>query len=303
MADDSDCTFDPQYASHYLHHLSHFGVVLGIGLCIGTMLSMLPQHIKFLTKKSSAGVSYLMLFMGNVNQFSAVINTTIMKFHELQACREVPWQECLPSLLTFFQMLVLWAFYFPLFIWFLVFLDREERVVLFRASRLFVFFIVYATVLTMVMVIMLKEIGPCHETKSLAYGLGSLCTFVNLTQWAPQIYHTYRAKRAGSLSMLMLSLQGPGSLVIVYFLAIVSHESVSIWISTLTSALQQLILLGMLLYYKYTRPGKTIEYLPEAELGEDTEPLLPLPQADRSEGASLISPRSPRETIYVLEQD
>eukprot|EP00736_Rhodelphis_marinus_P010990 Rmarinus@m.14667 len=279
---DEDCEFHKAYASHYLHHLSSFGTALGVALCIGTALSMLPQHIKFLSNKSSVGVSYIMLFMGNVNQFAAVVNTIIMKFHELQACQEVPLSECTPSVLTFVQMLFLWAFYFPLYIWFLIYLDPAEREIRSHASRLLAVFLLFALVLSVVAATMLKEIGPCDETRTLAYGLGVMCTIITLVQWTPQIYHTYKAKRAGSLSLLMLYLQAPGSLIVVYFLAIESRESASLWFATLMSAIEQLILLGMLLYYQKTLPPVK-EYLEEAVIGEEKQELLSYPPPDDKE--------------------
>lgn len=47
----------------------------------------------------------------------------------------------------------------------------------------------------------------------------------------------------------MLCFQAPGSLVIVYFLVFSSQENVTTWLPYCVSALQQFLLLGLLLFF------------------------------------------------------
>jgi len=114
--------------------------------------------------------------------------------------------------------------------------------------------------------------GDCaYVTLGFGYTMGIVSTVMTFIQWAPQIYSTFRSKSVGSFSILMLLIQAPGSFVIIYFLIFVSHESISTWLSYVSAATQQLILLALLYYYA----RKSRSNMVAKNIQEDTE-ITPL---------------------------
>eukprot|EP01133_Synstelium_polycarpum_P010873 gene10873-12669_t len=167
---------EPETSSEYaniLVDMDGVGIALGVCLALGGLASTLPQHIKLIKSRSAFGLSCLWLFLGGVNQFSAVLNARL-----------------------------------------------------------------------------LSKYGPCgHPTYIFGYSMGILSTIVTFIQWSPQIYKTFRSKSVGSFSIIMLCIQGPGTILTVYFMIFVSHESVSTWLSNVSSALQIMVLLVLLIFY------------------------------------------------------
>jgi len=227
-------------------------IALGVCLIVGAVGSVIPQHIKFWKTKSTAGVSFLWIFLGNLNQFLSVTNAVVMKFPQLQACVVLGMEQCTPSLLALYQLVGIWAFSFPLYLWYLKFADptvisKREWLL---ARVLFAVLIGIIFILMTLATVAISVLGDCaYITLIFGYTMGIGSTVVTFVQWAPQIYQTYKAKTVGSFSILMLMIQAPGSFIIIYFLIVVSHESVSTWLSYASAALQQVVLIVLLLYY------------------------------------------------------
>jgi len=117
-----------------------------------------------------------------------------------------------------------------------------------------IIFIVYhiCTLCVIVVGYMIIAIAGAYSTPIVwyAYILGFISAIVVIIQFAPQIYITYKLKTAGSLSLVMLVIQTPGTWVwFVYLVA--AHENWSTWLSTFVAATQVSILLGQVIYYDY----------------------------------------------------
>jgi len=85
---------------------------------------------------------------------------------------------------------------------------------------------------------------------SYSYILGFISAIVVLIQFTPQIYITFKLKKSGSLSLIMLIIQTPGTWVWLVYL-VVAGENWSTWLSTLVAAIQVTILLCQVLYYDH----------------------------------------------------
>jgi len=276
-------------------------IALGVFLILGGVASTLPQHIKIIKTKSVLGLSYLWMFLGNINQFSAVMNAFVLKYPQIKACSVLGMSACTPSLLSLYQLFALWVFTFPLYILFLVFSPRDISLISkespqdlpaaqkeYKLSKFFFAGIIaFLIIIPSVMAITISHTGMCsHATFTLGYAMGILSTIITFVQWSPQIYKTIRAKSVGSFSIAMLCIQGPGTLIILYFLIFVSKESVSTWLSYLSALVQIIILLVLLVYYD-RRNKKIQKEIEDAEKTDsfgsspnssqvysDTDPLL-----------------------------
>eukprot|EP01089_Gocevia_fonbrunei_P018240 TRINITY_DN6122_c0_g1_i2.p1 TRINITY_DN6122_c0_g1~~TRINITY_DN6122_c0_g1_i2.p1 ORF type:complete len:328 (-),score=21.74 TRINITY_DN6122_c0_g1_i2:3-986(-) len=274
----------PDFAES-LEDMNAFSIVLGVFLWFAGMAALLPQHLKLWNTKSSAGLSYVMLFLGNINQMSSVINATILKFPQIRACGEVGIWECSPSLLTLYQLSGIWLATFPVYILYIVFFLNTEEFKLDPVKRardwllcrvLLGLFILYTVVMFGIGISFLASFGECGKA-TINFGwsvgiLGTICTFI---QWTPQIISTFRLKAVGSYSLLTLAIQAPGTLVVVYFLLFLSNEDISTWLAYLTAGIQQFVLLGLLSWYhfkgKQAPGGPVIESLERGQSDEESD--------------------------------
>lgn len=244
-----------------LEDMNEFSITLGVLLALGAMLSVVPQHIKMWKTRSSEGLSFYMLFLGNICQFSSALNAIILKFPQLEACGEVGVVKCSPSLLTIYQLVGVWMVTFPVYWWFLLFYLRTDSFKKNMGKRrrdfiiawlLFAFFVAYVGLTSLLAGVFIGALGDCAQT-TIDYGwsMGMLSTATTFVQWLPQIYKTWRIKSVGSFSILTLGIQAPGTMIMVYFLLFLAGESVSTWLAYFTAGCQQLVLLALLMYYNF----------------------------------------------------
>lgn len=229
--------------------------VMGILLIIGCILAVIPQHVRLLRTKSSEGLSYMYLFLSQINQFSSVINAVLLKFGQIRACFAVGLGKCTPSVLTLYQLFGIWAINFPIYWWFLLYFKLDGTASKKRewmaARVLFGVFFLYGVAVSVVSYALLHVYGECgNAVLYFGFSMGMTSTVLTVVQWTPQIWQTWRMQDGGSLSTLMLCLQAPGSLVIVYFLVFSSQENWTTWLPYFVSALEQFLLLGMLVFFK-----------------------------------------------------
>eukprot|EP01105_Mastigella_eilhardi_P015080 TRINITY_DN3434_c0_g1_i7.p1 TRINITY_DN3434_c0_g1~~TRINITY_DN3434_c0_g1_i7.p1 ORF type:complete len:423 (+),score=96.72 TRINITY_DN3434_c0_g1_i7:92-1270(+) len=278
---------EPQTSSSFeavLPEVSTAGIVFGAGLVVAIAISILPQHVKLFRKRSHIGLSFVALFLQNINCFSAFMNSVLLKEPQFKACVVVGFDACMPNLLSSWQLFVTWLFNFPLYFYYLIFftkLHTNEN----RRQRIFslIFFVLMLFLLTGItgLSILLSYVnGMCGTvTRTFGMALGIISLIITIVQWSPQIYTTWRNKAAGSMSLAMVAMQAPGSAVIVVFMVAVTHENITTWVSYLASAAQLFILLFLLTYYElHDRCGKK----GAATNGEATPAVGPLLTGDHS---------------------
>ncbi|GAM24966.1 hypothetical protein SAMD00019534_081410 [Acytostelium subglobosum LB1] len=271
------------------------GILLGVVLILGGVASTLPQWYNILKSRSSAGLSYLWLFLGNVNQYSAAINIFMLKYPQVDACSVVGFAKCAPSLLSMFQLFVLWIFTFPIFVFYIIFTPQDLRRIEdangdvvgsrreFKLGKTFFgLLILFIFVIALTTLILLAKDGPCDHTSYIfGYTMGLVSTIATFIQWSPQIYKTFKAKTVGTFSILMLLIQWPGNLLTIYFLIFVSHESVSTWLSYVSAAIQIAVLLVLLIYYHFKNKRAKADYMVinDAVVNMDGDDISPSSQS------------------------
>lgn len=95
--------------------------------------------------------------------------------------------------------------------------------------------------------------GPCASTTiQLQNVLGGIATVVQFAVWLPQIVLLYVTKKPGSLSTLMVAIQGLGGLIFVVQLAFEQAQLVSIlpFVAVCTECIW---ILAMIWYYQFKR--------------------------------------------------
>jgi len=107
-----------------------------------------------------------------------------------------------------------------------------------------------------------------------AFTLGIIASLANIVQWTPQIIKTFRDKNVGSLSIIMLLLQAPGSFLVVYFQAIEYHSNVSTWLTFLITGIQQSILLILCIYYEIQNKIRSRRKFSDSTINDESRLLL-----------------------------
>jgi hypothetical protein len=102
--------------------------------------------------------------------------------------------------------------------------------------------------------------------------LGVFAAILSSIQYFPQIYTTFRLRRVGSLSIPMMCIQTPGSLVWASSLAArLGMEGWSSWGVYVVTALLQGTLLAMGVYFEYINPKKSD---PAKDVTEDAQEAI-----------------------------
>ncbi|KAL0205610.1 hypothetical protein P9112_000917 [Eukaryota sp. TZLM1-RC] len=290
---DCDPNLDPKDS---LISLGPLSIAIGVGLMFGLALSHLPQYTRIIKRKSSKGLSGTTLLVANLNHFNVALGSVLLNLVRFQACPLVGFWKCFPSILSSLTLITGFAAFFPVLILFLMYFEVRDgkRAKSYRRFKLFfLLFLLYAVSIILVSGALVYFRNRCDFiVLEIAYSVGVISTVVNMWQWIPQIIITYKRKGGGALSLTMISIQAPGSALMLVF-QITSKASITTWGSYFTSAVQQLILLYLLIYYaiKKSRREKRNKLRDQEDPNIDISrspllsyqsslPNLPLPQIE-----------------------
>lgn len=93
-----------------------------------------------------------------------------------------------------------------------------------------------------------------HPVHAYADALGIAASVLVAIVWLPQIYTTLRERSPGSLSIEMLLLQAPGSVLVVIFQAVLANPPLpwSTWLPYIITSLEQFLLIGLWLFFTFS---------------------------------------------------
>eukprot|EP00696_Hemimastix_kukwesjijk_P009461 gnl/Hemi2/21966_TR7337_c0_g1_i1.p1 gnl/Hemi2/21966_TR7337_c0_g1~~gnl/Hemi2/21966_TR7337_c0_g1_i1.p1 ORF type:complete len:314 (-),score=71.49 gnl/Hemi2/21966_TR7337_c0_g1_i1:258-1199(-) len=232
-----------------------FQILMGVVLILGAVLCWIPQYMSIIKARSSDGLSYWTLLLTNTSNIAAVVNIVLLNYQNLADCanKGVVEDPCLPALFSISQIVFLFLAYFPLFILFLVYFNRVASDL--RLKREWITALcalcvlaVFATVCAFVAAWLVRHYGwSGKQTAAYAYSLGTLSAFSTMVQWTPQIVSTFMTKTRGCISIVTLCISAPGAILSVVFMVFVSHQSITTWGCFLFSAIQQILLIVLLL--------------------------------------------------------
>ena len=277
-----------------------YNVALGITLIIGITLSYLPQVINIYRHKSSEGLSFWTVWLLYMSCMLTFVNSMMLRWDEVECCKNLPIYKILIQLLPIEQLLpgaamsmIIFLFliaYYPQFQLSYEFFDtdtaedemqsiikQEERYILnFRIARVL---LVVAVVLTGVVVTVgvgLMVIVPNSTDndfiKLTADTLGIIAALIVVVVWLPQIYSTFVARDPGELSIVMLIIQMPGSLIIIVYQGIINKASWTTWLPYICNAIELLVLIVMWFFFSYCYKKKEESF--EDGSHSDNERLL-----------------------------
>ena len=227
--------------------------VLGVLLCIGGILSYLPQYIALIKSKKGQGVSELSLFILNVGSLCLACNSLILNWWQFECYNFCSFFLCSGNLLAFYQILLGWIMVFPLYLIYVYMQYKLKetsktsfKTCLYGMSYI-IAFAIFLTVLVLLLAIEKFTYNNINTLYLVAYVLGVASMVCSGIVWIPQIVKLIKTKDEEGLSLVMFLIQTPGSAIIIVFQAILNKQNVSTWISYVFNFTEQLLIVIILI--------------------------------------------------------
>jgi len=260
------------------------GIIVALIIMIGTTLSYVPQYIIILRNKSSEGLNLIMLSIAMFSTYLTATNSGILKWPLATCCQNIAFGRCLLNNLATEQLIVSVFCVFTLYLLAVIYypppvyakpvhpwIEYFQR----RKTSWIIFGIINSIgILCSVLAGILYYNFHYSSSTIVTYGkvLGYTSSVGIIIQWSPQIFTTFKNKSGGNLSLVMLCVQMPGALLVVFFQGILNKADFSTWFPYIFTAIELtiLIILVVVFWIRDKARGK----VDEVESTEDT-PLIP----------------------------
>ncbi|KAI8623866.1 ATP synthase F0 [Xylariaceae sp. FL1651] len=238
---------------------------ISILIILGITLSYATQHYRIISRGSSEGISPYFVLLGVTSanaQFGNILTLPASRA-DVACCKEVSPFECTAGLLGIAQIGTQWVCFAIILVLFLVFFRRDDADIAEEELERDPDQPSWRTALVVGGVCLVHGLFVVIISAALAFGAPSyLATWANVLgimaaalaaiQYVPQIWTTYRLKHAGSLSILMMTIQTPGGLLFAASLAArLGWAGWSSWGVYVLTAIMQGILLTMAIKYEW----------------------------------------------------
>lgn len=157
--------------------------------------------------------------------------------------------------------------------------------------------------------------------------LGIVGTIAVVVQWAPQIWTTWKLQAVGSLSIVMLLIQLPGTLIVIYFQAVINRAHWSTVLPYVVCSVEFVILISLCAFfmirdrYNMWRASKIADEHPDYKFAHldssiaSTRVSVPTFANDEAEAESMMNlefdgddyhalslpPKHPHSNAYVFD--
>ncbi|KAI1428251.1 ATP synthase F0 [Xylaria sp. FL1777] len=238
---------------------------ISILILLGILLSYVTQHYRIISRGSSEGISpyFVLLGVTSANAQFGNILTLPESRADVACCKEVSPFECTAGLLGIAQIGTQWACFTTILVLFLVFFRRDDADIATEELERDPDKPSWRIALTVGGICLLHGLLVVIVTAAIAFGapsylrvwahvLGSMAAVLAGIQYIPQIWTTYKLKHAGSLSILMMTIQTPGGLLFAASLAArLGWGGWSSWGVYVLTAIMQGIVLTMAIRYEW----------------------------------------------------
>ncbi|KAL4896961.1 hypothetical protein BDV59DRAFT_198409 [Aspergillus ambiguus] len=245
--------------------------ILSILIVFGILLSYLPQHYRIISFRSSFGISPYFVLLGTTSGSSALANVVSQQqsLQDVTCCKDVNGFACFAGLLGIFQVGTQCLCFFIILFLFVLYFPRspeQSPAVTPEPSkndgptyRTALAVSAICVVHAIIMIIITITIGLKRPTSLQSWSnfCGVLAAILSSIQYFPQIYTTLKLRCVGSLSIPMMCIQTPGSLVWAGSLAArLGSKGWSTWGVLIVTACLQGTLLILGVFFEYLGPNK-----------------------------------------------
>ncbi|KAJ3537982.1 hypothetical protein NMY22_g5360 [Coprinellus aureogranulatus] len=104
-----------------------FATFLTFGLCVGLVVSYLPQHLRIIQAKSSEGLSPLFLLLGSTSAASALLNIITVQSGVLKCCSTLGPARCLDISAGVVQLSIQWVCFTLVFVLYMIYYPEHLK--------------------------------------------------------------------------------------------------------------------------------------------------------------------------------
>eukprot|EP01087_Luapelamoeba_hula_P024382 TRINITY_DN9264_c0_g1_i1.p1 TRINITY_DN9264_c0_g1~~TRINITY_DN9264_c0_g1_i1.p1 ORF type:complete len:319 (-),score=33.46 TRINITY_DN9264_c0_g1_i1:173-1129(-) len=245
---------------------SVFSVVLGSLLSVGIIVSYVPQMWIIAKKQSSEGVSYWTMWFSYIAAYLTLINVILLKWDDITCTQYLGIVDIYAILIPIIQLIVGPLSLYILYILVVIYMPRKPNATNTLQQRrrhywisvaLFFIGLIVSIALALGAVAFVGKLDS-HDDALLGYakGLGLASAIITFIVWLPQIWTTWKLKDPGSLSVVMLCIQMPGALLVVFFQGFVNHGDWTTWVPYVATAFQEAVLIGLWAWFSITNRRK-----------------------------------------------
>ncbi|KAJ5095504.1 hypothetical protein NUU61_004860 [Penicillium alfredii] len=292
-----------------------FQPVLSVLIIIGILFSYLPQHFRIISLRSSFGISPYFVLLGTTSGTSAFANILVFPktSQGVACCREISGPACFAGLLGVMQVGMQWLCFFSILLLFVIYFPRATSPTdpVNSVSSSSPNEPTYRTALAVTAICLLHALATVIVSVAFALRqptalhawanfLGVLSAILASIQYFPQIYTTFRLRCVGSLSIPMMCIQTPGSLIWAASLAArEGAQGWSIWGVLVVTACLQGTLLVMAIYFEYFGPKSQRKAVHHAD--EDGTPNGTAPERAEAPASEREHAEQPSEETPLLQ--
>ncbi|KAJ7661701.1 hypothetical protein B0H17DRAFT_1093918 [Mycena rosella] len=265
-----------------LQHHDWFTATLTACLCVGLVISYLPQHFRIIHQGTSEGLSPWFLLLGSTSSAAGFLNMITVQHTQIRCCRVVSIAACVESTAGIVQVGLQWAMfsfmclrlymlYFPPHLKYVESTDlpprRTGKAALVRSqpwarSVLLANVTIAHFILSAALTLFLLLSSPPRRARHLPY--------------LPQITTTWYARLVGALSVPMMCVQSPGAVAMVLSIALRPGTNWTSWITYAVAGLMQGTLLAICIAWKIRQRRLRIDdFGAPLSPSSDTHPSAP----------------------------
>ena len=244
--------------------------IIGTIFYVISFISFIPETVELFQQGTNYGLSLWFAFGNSVGQWLLVVNFLCLNYQQFLGFFGYSLSKSFPALLVFLDLFTQWILFLPCIYLTMIVDDREHedglsRKQKFRRRAMCIGLVVLNLSLSFILLAIWAGVGSHlgFNCKFLVY-VGDICGYLSVVleiiQYVPQYITTIKLRDNGSLSLLMLEIQGPSALANGLYMAIARHESLSTYATSLVDATAQIGLLVLCLcfkLYKYIEKDET----------------------------------------------
>ncbi|EAY18262.1 hypothetical protein TVAG_253740 [Trichomonas vaginalis G3] len=237
--------------------------VIGTIFFVIAACSFIPETMEMIQQRTSYGLSFFFVWGNSWGQFLLVVNFLCLNYTEFLGFLGYSFKITYPFLLVFFELFCQWILFLPCPYLTFIYADREHTAEKTEKQQLLgkihCIGLVILNILASVVLLVIWIAGGMHFgfTSKFMTAFGDVCGYISLVleifQYLPQYIETIKIRDNGSLSLVMLSIQGPANLVNGLYMAVIRHESPSTYLTIIFDGAAEMGLLLLCLFFKIYR--------------------------------------------------
>ncbi|KAF7334467.1 hypothetical protein MVEN_02276200 [Mycena venus] len=239
---------------------------LTLCLCIGLVISYLPQHFRIIRQNTSEGLSPWFLLLGSTSSAAGFLNLVTVQHTQIRCCRVVTLAQCVESTAGIVQVGLQWGMFSFIFVLYMLYFPAHLK---FETTEL------PSSPPSSPSSSSSPRLPPVHlpapptpypdpsfpdpdpDTSPLPVALARWALYLGVSsallaaiQYLPQISYTYRARLVGALSVPMMCVQSPGAVAMVLSIALRPGTNWTSWITYAVAGMMQFTLLSICIAWK-----------------------------------------------------